>query len=122
VSRALCRDCCKPVANEAEWEFIPEGEGDWLCWETNGCGNGEGLVLRQQEKIEDLRATLVRVEAERDRMRAALRAIEPALTAYALQYYDRGVAYCADNVTKAGLRKAADIVSKALDALAGGKP
>jgi len=50
--RTLCRYCRKPVATDAEYALIPEGDGSWLCWSPwQGCDNDaeEAIDLRDAE-------------------------------------------------------------------------
>jgi hypothetical protein len=39
--RKLCPDCARPVATQRDWDTIPEGQGDHLCWgqETQACAD-----------------------------------------------------------------------------------
>jgi hypothetical protein len=37
MNRERCEICDRPVASDEEWDTIPEGEGDHLCWGGMQC-------------------------------------------------------------------------------------
>lgn len=53
--RETCRYCRKPIATDAEYESIPEGDGGELCWSPwQGCNEDpeEAIDLRDAEIAE----------------------------------------------------------------------
>ena len=50
--RERCRYCRKPIATDAEYDSIPDGDGAWLCWSPwQGCDQDaeEAIDLRDAE-------------------------------------------------------------------------
>ena len=35
-----CASCSKPVATDEDYETVPEGQGEDLCWDAPGCIQG----------------------------------------------------------------------------------
>lgn len=61
--RKLCLYCQCPVANQKEWDEIPEGEGDHLCWgECNERNDVDSLLRKSRSDLTE--ALKVVVEAE----------------------------------------------------------
>lgn len=56
----ICKRCRNPIATQEDWDNIPEGEGEYLCWGDSFCSNDAEYIKR--------------LEAEQDRLRALLMA------------------------------------------------
>lgn len=56
----LCPHCFRPQATEEDWEIIPEGQGEHLCWsEGMDCDreplfNLAGLIVENNRLKEEL--------------------------------------------------------------------
>jgi hypothetical protein len=50
--RELCLYCQHPVANQKEWDEIPGGEGDHLCWgECNERNDVDELLRKSRSSL-----------------------------------------------------------------------
>lgn len=62
-----CYRCGRPEATEADYEFIPEGEGEHLCWGGDQCNATDAeTIARLRAEREGLLRLLEAVEAYRD--------------------------------------------------------
>ena len=53
-----CRYCGKPVANQHDWDTVPEGEGVGLCWGHETCMSAEQAIDRLHAENSQLRDAL----------------------------------------------------------------
>lgn len=68
-ARESCKWCARPIATDADYESIAEGEGRHLCWSEFGNDPDCEGVDGAEDIITNLRAQLAAVTAERDEAR-----------------------------------------------------